>query len=44
MPNGFDGSMLPSREIIFEFELEPADGYDRPRAKDIAVAYKYPSV
>jgi uncharacterized LabA/DUF88 family protein len=44
MPSGFDGSILPSREIVFEFELEPADGYDRPRAKDIAVAYKYPSV
>jgi hypothetical protein len=44
MPAGFDGSMLPSREIIFEFELEPAEGYDRPRAKDITVACKYPSV
>jgi uncharacterized LabA/DUF88 family protein len=44
MPSGFDASVLPSREIVFEFELEPADGYDRPRAKDISVAYKYPSV
>ena len=44
MPSGFDGTMLPSREIVFEFELEPAEGYDRPRAKDIAVACKYPAV
>jgi hypothetical protein len=44
MPSGFDGSILPSREIVFEFELEPAEGYDRQRAKDITVAYKYPSV
>ena len=44
MPAGFDGSLLPSREIIFEFELETADGYDRPRAKEITVAYKYASV
>jgi uncharacterized LabA/DUF88 family protein len=44
MPSGFDESMLPSREIVFEFELETAEGYDRPRARDIAVAYKYPSV
>ena len=44
MPSGFDESILPSREIVFEFELEPAEGYDRPRAKDITVAYKYPSV
>lgn len=44
LPSGFDETMLPSREIVFEFELEPAEGYDRPRAKDITVAYKYPSV
>jgi uncharacterized LabA/DUF88 family protein len=44
MPTGFDGSVLPSREIVFEFELEAAEGYDRPRAKDIAIAYKYPAV
>ena len=44
MPPGFDDSVLPSREIIFEFELESAEGYERPRAKDITVCYKYPSV
>jgi len=44
MPSGFDESVLPSREIVFEFELETAEGYDRPRARDISVAYKYPSV
>lgn len=44
MPSGFDGTVLPSREIIFEFELETAEGYERPRAKDIGVACKYPSV
>lgn len=44
MPSGFDGTLLPSREIVFEFELEPAEGYDRPRAKDIAVVYRYPAV
>ena len=44
MPAGFDESMLPSREIVFEFELETAEGYERPRAKDITVACKYPSV
>jgi hypothetical protein len=44
MPSGFDESMLPSREIVFEFELETAEGYDRPRAREITVAYKYPSV
>ena len=44
MPSGFDGSLLPSREIVFEFELETAEGYDRPRAKEITVACKYPAV
>jgi uncharacterized LabA/DUF88 family protein len=44
LPSGFDETVLPSREIVFEFELEPAEGYERPRAKDITVAYKYPSV
>ncbi|HEV8319216.1 MAG TPA: NYN domain-containing protein [Vicinamibacterales bacterium] len=44
MPAGFDATLLPSREIVFEFELESADGYERPRAKDISVCYKYPSV
>jgi uncharacterized LabA/DUF88 family protein len=44
MPAGFDGSVLPSREIVFEFDLEAAEGYDRPRAKDIAVCYKYAAV
>jgi uncharacterized LabA/DUF88 family protein len=44
MPTGFDESMLPSREIVFEFELETAEGYDRPRAREITVAYKYPAV
>ena len=44
MPAGFDATVLPSREIVFEFELEAAEGYERPRAKDIAVCYKYPSV
>jgi uncharacterized LabA/DUF88 family protein len=44
MPSGFDESNLPSREIVFEFELESADGYDRPRARDITVACKYPAV
>jgi uncharacterized LabA/DUF88 family protein len=44
MPTGFDETMLPSREIVFEFELETAEGYDRPRAKDISVCYKYPAV
>ena len=44
MPTGFDASLLPSREIVFEFELETAEGYERPRAKDIAVCCKYPAV
>jgi uncharacterized LabA/DUF88 family protein len=44
MPSGFDGTVLPSREIVFEFELETAEGYERPRAKDIAVSFKYPAV
>jgi uncharacterized LabA/DUF88 family protein len=44
MPSGFDGAILPSREIVFEFELETAEGYERPRARDIAVSYKYPAV
>jgi hypothetical protein len=44
MPSGFDESNLPSREIVFEFELESADGYDRPRARDITVACRYPAV
>jgi hypothetical protein len=44
MPTGFDESVLPSREIVFEFELETAEGYERPRAKDITVSYKYPAV
>jgi uncharacterized LabA/DUF88 family protein len=44
LPTGFDETMLPSREIVFEFELETAEGYERPRAKDIVVSYKYPAV
>jgi uncharacterized LabA/DUF88 family protein len=44
MPTGFDGTVLPSREIIFEFELETAEGYDRPRAKEITVSCRYPAV
>lgn len=44
MPSGFDGTVLPSREVVFEFELETAEGYGRPRAKDITVCYRYPSV
>ena len=44
MPSGFDASVLPSREIVFEFELETAEGYERPRARDISVSYKYPAV
>lgn len=44
MPSGFNADLLPSREIVFEFELETAEGYDRPRAKDISVCYKYPAV
>lgn len=44
MPAGFDASLLPSREIVFEFELETAEGYERPRARDITVCCKYPAV
>jgi uncharacterized LabA/DUF88 family protein len=44
MPSGFDAGVLPSREIVFEFELETAEGYERPRARDISVCYKYPAV
>jgi uncharacterized LabA/DUF88 family protein len=44
MPTGCDASVLPSREIVFEFELETAEGYERPRAKDITICCKYPAV
>ena len=44
MPSGCDSSLLPSREIVFEFELETAEGYERPRAKDITICCKYPAV
>src|SRR5688500_12551979 len=41
-PRGLDESMLPRRELGFEFELETAGGHDRPRAREVAAAYKSP--
>lgn len=45
LPTGFNWpKQLPSREMIFEFTLQLAEGYDRPRANDITISAMYPAV